>query len=97
MFTGKFRADQDEEKETPEQLFDIIQYGLSKVISNDDSTIEDEDIDAILAKSEVRTGLHKLAVCSFNTLIVGEHEELVYQSGAQSTSFSVSSTNDASR
>lgn len=35
-------------------MFDVIQYGLSNVCDNEESTIAEEDIDTILAKSEVK-------------------------------------------
>lgn len=75
---GKFRSDGDEEKETPEQLFDVIQYGLHKFISNEDSTIEDEDIDTILEKSEVLAYIaQNSSELPLNANDTGEYEELV--------------------
>lgn len=84
---GKFRADKDEEKESPEQLFDIIQYGLRKVITNEDSTIEDEDIDAILARSEANMknlSIHQvdehISATQAPTMLPDEEETMELQS-----------------
>ncbi len=84
---GKFRADKDDEKESPEQLFDIIQYGLRKVITSEESTIEDDDIDAILARSEANMknlSIHQvdehISATQAPTMLPDEEETMELQS-----------------
>jgi hypothetical protein len=84
---GKFRAEKDDEKESPEQLFDIIQYGLRKVITSEDSTIEDDDIDAILARSEANMknlSIHQvdehISATQAPTMLPDEEETMELQS-----------------